>query len=138
MIKDRFLKTHMQVADMYGQLSYSKRSKVGCIIVKNDSIIAIGYNGTPAGDDNCCEDENGNTKPTVIHAEINTLMKVAKSSESTIGSTMFITMSPCIECAKVILQSGIKDIYYRDEYRDTSGIQLLKRLGINIQQLKVL
>jgi dCMP deaminase len=137
MIKDRFLKTHMQVADLYGQLSYSKRSKVGCIIVKNDSIIAIGYNGTPTGDDNCCEDENGVTKPTVIHAEINTLMKVAKSSESTIGGTMFITLSPCIECAKVILQSGIKDIYYRDEYRDTSGLQLLKKFGINVQQLKV-
>jgi dCMP deaminase len=105
---------------------------VGAILVKDKMIISDGYNGTPAGFENVCEDENGVTKPYVLHAEANAITKVAKSSNSSDGSTLYVTASPCIECAKLIIQAGIKRVVYHDEYRITDGLDLLRRAGIEV------
>lgn len=140
----------MKVAGIYAQLSSAKRLKVGAIVVKDDRIISIGYNGTPPGWDNTCEDilytspwreevpggENITyflkTKPEVIHAEANAIAKLAKSSESGTGSTMFITHAPCMECAKLIFSAGVRSVFYREEYRDTSGIDFLKKCNVEV------
>lgn len=129
-MKRKFIDAFMDVAERFAQLSSAQRLQVGAIVVKDDRIISIGYNGMPSGWDNCCEDEQNKTKPEVLHAEMNALMKLAKSSESGDNATMFITHSPCIECAKLIYQSGIATVYYKTEYRSTQGVDFLKKSGV--------
>jgi len=133
-MKDKLKYAHMEVAETYGDLSSCNRLKVGCIIVKEDTVIGIGYNGTPSGDTNECEYE-GVTKPEVIHAEINAIAKVARSTNSTLNADLFVTVSPCIECAKIIKQSGIKTVYYKNDYRSDSGILFLRERGVEVVKL---
>ena len=133
-MKEKFKHAHMKVAEVYGELSSCNRLRVGCVIVKDDTVIGIGYNGTPTGDDNACEYE-GVTKPEVIHAEINALAKVAKSTNSSADADLFVTVSPCIECAKLIKQSGIKTVYYKNDYRSDSGILFLRERGVTVVKL---
>jgi dCMP deaminase len=123
------------MAAIWAKNSYCKRRQVGALIVKDRMIISDGYNGTPAGFENICEDENGVTKPYVLHAEANAISKVAKSGNSSEGSTLYVTASPCLECSKLIIQAGIKRVVYRDEYRLTDGIDLLKRAGIEVEKI---
>lgn len=129
-MKQRFTEYYMNVAKLTSNLSYCSRAKVGAIIVKNDSIVSIGYNGTLPGNDNICEDINNVTKSSVIHAEMNAILKIAKSNESSLGSSMFCTVSPCVNCAIHIIQSGINEVYYSELYRDDSGIILLEENGV--------
>ncbi len=124
------------MASVWAKNSYCKRRQVGALIVKDKMIISDGYNGTPSGFENVCEDENGVTKPYVLHAEANAITKVAQSGNSSFGATLYITDSPCLECAKLIIQSGIKRVVYRDKYRITDGIDLLKRAGVDVEQLE--
>ncbi|MBR6886771.1 MAG: dCMP deaminase family protein [Bacteroidales bacterium] len=130
----KFDHSYLQMAEVWAQNSYCKRRKVGALIVKDRMIISDGYNGTPSGFENICEDENGVTKPYVLHAEANAITKVAKSGNSSAGSTLYVTASPCVECAKLIIQSGIQRVVYRDAYRLTDGIDLLRRAGISVEQ----
>lgn len=125
----------MEMAAVWAKNSYCRRRKVGALIVKDRMIISDGYNGTPSGFENICEDENGVTKPYVLHAEANAITKVAKSGNSSEGATLYVTASPCIECAKLIIQSGIKRLVYRDEYRLTDGVDLLRRAGITVEKV---
>ena len=125
----------MKMALVWAQNSYCKRRQVGAIIVKDRMIISDGYNGTPCGFENVCEDENGVTKPYVLHAEANALTKIAQSGNNSKGATLYVTASPCMECAKLIIQSGIKRVVYKDPYRITDGIDLLKRAGIAVEQI---
>jgi dCMP deaminase len=143
-VKQKFIDAYMDVAERFAKLSSAKRLQVGAIIVKDDRIISIGYNGMPAGWTNECEEvveihEDGGTitktKDEVIHAEANAIAKLAKSSESGDGSTMFLTHAPCIHCAKQVYTAGIKKIYYRNSYRDTIGIDFLNRCGISVEQI---
>lgn len=124
-------KLYMDIAQTVSKSSYCKRTKVGCIIVKNDNIIGIGYNGTPSGFDNNCECDNV-TKQEVLHAESNAIAKCAKSTISSLGSTMYCTLMPCYNCAKLIIQSGIKKVIYKEDYRDDSGIKLLTKANIEV------
>ena len=121
---------YLRMARIWAENSYCRRRQVGAIIVKEKMIISDGFNGTPSGFENVCEDENGVTKPYVLHAEANAISKVAKSGNSSQGATLYITDSPCMECAKLIIQAGIKRVVYADEYRLTDGIDLLRRAGI--------
>ena len=134
-MKSKWLNAYMQCAEVFSELSYAERLKVGAVVVKDNRIISIGYNGTPSGWDNKCEDLNNNTKPEVIHAEMNCITKLAQSGESGKDSVMFITHSPCVSCAKAIYGSGIKSVYYKTAYRDDSGIMFLKNCGVNCEQL---
>jgi dCMP deaminase len=120
------------MASIWGQNSYCERRKVGALLVKDKMIISDGYNGTPAGFENVCEDENNVTKPYVLHAEANAITKVAKSNNSSEGATLYVTTSPCVECAKLIIQSGIRRVVYCCRYRKTDGLDLLKRAGIEL------
>ena len=122
----------MEIAETVSKMSYAKRLQVGAIVVKDNRIISIGYNGQPAGWDNNCEDENNKTKPEVIHAEANSIMKLASSNESGKGSVMFLTHAPCIDCAKLIYGSGIIQVYYKHKYRDQSGVEFLKKCNVII------
>ena len=131
---NKFDKPYLEMAEIWAQNSYCKRRKVGALLVKDRTIISDGYNGTPSGFENICEDENGVTKPYVLHAEANAITKVAKSGNSSEGATLYVTASPCVECAKLIIQSGIKRVVYRDEYRLTDGVDLLRRAGIEVEQ----
>jgi dCMP deaminase len=128
----------MKIADVTSTLSYAKRLQVGAVIVKDNQILATGYNGMPSGWENVCEisDEQGllKTKPEVLHAETNAIAKVAQSTESSQGSTLFCTHAPCIECAKLIYQSGITTLYYKEQYRDDSGVNFLKLSGVNVHR----
>lgn len=133
----KFDKFYMEVAAMTASLSYAKRAQVGAVAVRDRNILAFGYNGTLPGTGNVCEDEEGNTKPEVIHAEENLLMKLAKSSVSSEGSVVYITMSPCINCARLMANAGVSKIMYRDSYRDTSGIELLTNYGIQVEQYRI-
>lgn len=119
------------MAKVWAENSYCKRRKVGALLVKDKMIISDGFNGTPVGFENICEDEEGRTKPYVLHAEANAITKVAESNNSSKGATLYVTTSPCIECAKLIIQAGIKRIVFAELYRLTEGIDLLKRAGIN-------
>ncbi len=130
----KFDHSYLAMAEIWAQNSYCKRRKVGALLVKDRTIISDGYNGTPSGFENVCEDENGVTKPYVLHAEANAITKVAKSGNSSEGATLFVTASPCAECAKLIIQAGISRVVYRDAYRLTDGIDLLKRAGIQVEQ----
>ena len=123
------------MARVWARNSYCKRRQVGALIVKDRMIISEGYNGTPSGFENECEDENGDSKTYVLHAEANAITKVAKSNNSSDGSTLYITASPCMDCAKLIIQSGIKPIVYADEYRMTEGLNLLNKAGIEIVKI---
>ncbi len=123
-------KRYLRMARIWAENSYCQRRKVGAIVVKNSMIISDGFNGTPSGFENICEDENGLTKPYVLHAEANAISKVARSNNSSDGSTLYVTASPCLECAKLIIQAGIKRVVYNDLYRIVDGIKLLERAGI--------
>lgn len=123
---------YLEMARIWGENSYCERRKVGALMVKDKMIISDGYNGTPSGFENICEDENGVTKPYVLHAEANAITKVAKSNNSSLGATLYITSSPCLECAKLIIQSGIARIVFSEMYRKSEGIELLKRANIEV------
>ncbi|MBO5297659.1 MAG: dCMP deaminase family protein [Candidatus Homeothermus sp.] len=123
-------KRYLRMARIWAENSYCQRRKVGAILVKDQMIISDGYNGTPAGFENICEDEGGVTKPYVLHAEANAITKVARSSNSSEGSTLYITASPCLECSKLIIQAGIKRVVYNDLYRIQDGLDVLKRAGV--------
>ena len=131
----KFDQRYLEMASVWAKNSYCKRRQVGALIVKDKMIISDGYNGTPSGFENICEDEDGVTKPYVLHAEANAITKVAKSGNSSEGATLYVTASPCLECSKLIIQSGIKRVVYRDEYRLTDGIDLLKRAGVEVYYL---
>ena len=134
----------MRVAEETSALSYAKRLQVGCVIVKDRRILSIGYNGTPSGWDNCCEHtlhdrmgyDTGKTKPEVLHAESNALMKLCQSNESSTGSTAFVTHAPCMDCAKLLYQAGIAEVIYRDEYRSIDGVEFLKKCGVKVWRKK--
>lgn len=145
-MKYKFVRAHMKVAEEYAKLSYAKRLQVGAIVVKDSRVISIGYNGTPAGWDNDCEinlyDDaeqwvGSKTKPEVIHAEANAIAKLARSQESGQDATMFITHAPCIECSKIIYSSGITTVYYKHEYRDTSGVEFLLKCGVEVIKVDI-
>jgi len=125
-MKSKYIRAHLEVARIYGQLSTATRLKVGCIIVKDDRIISIGYNGMPTGGSNVCE-EDGHTKPEVLHAETNAITKLAKSTESGQDAYMFCTAAPCVDCAKLILQSGIKEFHFEHRYKSGAGLDLLEK-----------
>ena len=128
---------YLRMARIWAENSYCTRRQVGALIVKDKMIISDGYNGTPSGFENVCELEDGTTKPYVLHAEANAITKVAKSNNNSLGATLYVTASPCMECAKLIIQSGIKRVVYSDEYRLDDGIKLLKRAGIEVEKLEV-
>lgn len=130
---NKYDKAYLRIAKEWSRLSYCKRKQVGAIIVKDRMIISDGYNGTPSGFENCCEDENGVTKWYVLHAEANAILKVAGSTQSCEGATLYITLSPCKECSKLIHQSGIKRVVYHDGYKDDSGIQFLEKAGVEVE-----
>jgi dCMP deaminase len=157
-MKTKFRNAYMKVAETFAELSSARRLHVGAIVVKDDRIISIGYNGMPSGWDNNCEDkiycDDGDcleqqlpkesdtwkkyklkTKPEVLHAETNAIAKLAKSNESGLGATMFITHAPCMDCAKLVYQSGINNVYYRNSYRDESGIQFLQKAGVWVEKI---
>ena len=125
---------YLRMATIWAENSYCQRRKVGALIVKDKMIISDGYNGTPSGFENICEDEEGKTKAYVLHAEANAITKVAKSANNCDGSTLYITAAPCIECSKLIIQAGIKRVVYAESYRSEDGINLLKRVGIECVQ----
>ncbi len=128
---------YLKMADTWSQNSYCKRRQVGALLVKNQMIISDGYNGTPSGFENVCEDENNKTKPYVLHAEANAITKVAKSGNSSDGATLYVTSSPCLECSKLIIQAGIKRVVFTESYRLEDGINLLKRANIEIEQVDI-
>ena len=132
---DKFDRRYLEMATVWARNSYCKRRQVGAILVKDRMIISDGYNGTPSGFENQCEDANGVTKPYVLHAEANAITKVAKSGNNSAGATLYITDSPCMECAKLIIQSGIRRVVYGDEYRLTDGIDLLRRAGVDVEKI---
>jgi dCMP deaminase len=157
-MKTKFRNAYMKVAETFAELSSARRLHVGAIVVKDDRIISIGYNGMPSGWDNNCEDkiycDDGDcleqqlpkesdtwkkyklkTKPEVLHAETNAIAKLAKSTESGLGASMFITHAPCMDCAKLVYQSGINNVYYRNSYRDESGIQFLQKAGVWVEKI---
>jgi len=137
-MKQRLLdQRYLKMAEIWAQNSYCKRRKVGALIVKDKMIISDGYNGTPAGFENVCEDDENKTKPYVLHAEANAITKVAKSNNSSDGATLYVTSSPCIECSKLIIQAGIKRVVFTESYRLEDGIDLLKRAKIEIVQVDV-
>lgn len=133
--KSKYDKAYLRIAKEWGQLSYCNRKQVGAIIVKDRMIISDGYNGTPSGFENCCEDEENLTKWYVLHAEANAILKVARSTQSCENATLYITLSPCKECSKLIHQSGIKRVVYHEEYKDTSGVDFLKKAGVEVEVL---
>ena len=148
-MKQKFIDAYMKTAETFAELSSARRLHVGALVVKDDRIISIGYNGMPSGWDNNCEyeigliiDDNGytvetrlKTKPEVLHAETNAIAKLAKSTESGDGATMFITHAPCLDCAKLIYQSGISSVLYRNSYRDTAGLDFLSKAGLTVTQV---
>jgi len=135
---NKYDKAYLRIAKEWGQLSYCKRKQVGAIIVRDRMIISDGYNGTPSGFENFCEDEEGYTKWYVLHAEANAILKVARSTQSCEGATLYITLSPCRECSKLIHQSGIKRVVYQIGYRDTSGIDFLMKAGVEVENIPIL
>jgi len=130
--KAKFDKSYLEMAQVWAQNSYCQRKKVGALIVKDRMIISDGYNGTPSGFENVCEDEDNHTKAYVLHAEANAITKVAKSNNSSEGATLYVTASPCLECSKLIIQAGIKRVVYGEDYRIMDGVDLLRRAGIEV------
>jgi len=144
-MKQKFQQLYITIASTVATMSTARRLQVGAIVVKDDRVISMGYNGMPSGWDNNCEDEicwpNGEikfltTKPEVLHAETNAIAKLARSNESGLGATMFITHSPCLDCAKLVYQSGINTVYYRNSYRSKEGIQFLEKAGVEVVKLE--
>ena len=146
MLPSKFANAHMKAAEVYSQLSSAVRLQVGCVVVKDNTIIGIGYNGMPSGWDNNCEDEiiieedekfikGLKTKPEVLHAETNALAKIARSTNSSDGARMFITHAPCLDCAKLVYQSGIKSVYYRNSYKNTDGIDFLNKCNVEVTMI---
>lgn len=143
-MKPRMVDYYMEIAEVTAKLSRARRLQVGCVIVKHDNIVSFGWNGTPSGWDNNCEDEYVDdvnmtivlkTRPEVIHAEANALMKLCRTHESSQGADLFLTHAPCIDCAKLIASAGIDNVYYRNQYRNIDGIDFLKKSGIESQQV---
>src|SRR5690625_4561921 len=132
----KYDKAYLRIAREWGQLSHCKRKKVGALIVKDRMIISDGYNGTPTGFENYCEDEQGYTKWYVLHAEANAILKVAASTQSCQDATLYITMSPCKECSKLIHQAGITRLVYHNNYKDDSGLDFLKKAGVKIERIE--
>lgn len=128
---------YLRMARIWGENSYCQRRQVGALVVKDKMIISDGYNGTPSGFENVCEDENNVTKPYVLHAEANAITKIARSGNNSENSTLYVTDSPCIECSKLIIQAGIKRVVYGREYRLTDGVDLLKRAGIEVEFMPI-
>jgi dCMP deaminase len=159
MLPSKFANAHMKAAEVYSQLSSARRLQVGCVVVKDNTIIGIGYNGMPSGWDNNCEDKvyanewsidnveweyqeedsehpyNLKTKPEVLHAETNALAKIARSTNSSDGASMFITHAPCLDCAKLVYQSGIKSVYYRNSYKNTDGLDFLNKCNVEVTMI---
>ena len=133
--QQRYDVAYLKMTLEWAKLSHCKRKKVGALIVKNSTIISDGYNGTPGGFENCCEEDDGSTKWYVLHAEANAISKLASSTQSCRDATLYITLSPCQQCSKLILQSGIKRIVYIDQYKDTSGIDFLKESGLEVVKI---
>jgi dCMP deaminase len=131
----KYDRAYLRMALEWGKLSHCKRKQVGALIVKDRMIISDGFNGTPSGFDNCCEDEEGMTKWEVLHAEANAILKVASSTQSAKGATLYITLSPCTQCSKLIHQAGINRVVYANAYRDTSGLQFLEKAGVKTTHL---
>jgi dCMP deaminase len=131
----KYDRAYLRMALEWGKLSHCKRKQVGALIVKDRMIISDGFNGTPSGFDNCCEDEEGLTKWEVLHAEANAILKVASSTQSAKGSTLYITLSPCTQCSKLIHQAGINRVVYANAYRDTSGLEFLEKAGVKTMHL---
>jgi len=129
-------KRYLEMAHVWAKNSYCKRRQVGALIVKEKMIISDGYNGTPSGFENVCEDEDSKTKPYVLHAEANAITKVAKSNNSSEGATLYVTTSPCLECSKLIIQAGIKRVVFNDKYRVEDGLRLLERANIEIKHIE--
>ena len=128
---------YLRMARIWAENSYCKRRQVGALLVKNGAIISDGFNGTPSGFENICEDENNISKPYVLHAEANAITKIARSSQNSDGATLYVTASPCIDCAKLIIQSGIRRVVYAEQYRLDDGIRLLERAGVEIKFLDI-
>jgi dCMP deaminase len=137
-MKLKYKHAHMNAAHMYANLSYCTRKKIGCIIVKGDRPISVGYNGTPAGYDNCCEDNTNTTKPEVVHAELNAIKKLEDAHETGAGAVLFVTVSPCRICAQKIIDFGITHVVYEEEYRLPDGIEYLRQNGILVEHLEAL
>ena len=133
---NKFDLAYLKMAKEWAKLSYCDRKKVGALIVKDRMIISDGYNGTPSGEENCCEDEGGKTHWYVLHAEANAILKLASSTQSAKGATLYLTLSPCKECSKLILQSGIKRLVYIDQYSDTEGLKFLENAQVEVLQIK--
>ena len=131
----RYDKAYLKMATEWAKLSHCKRRQVGALIVKDKMIISDGYNGTPTGFENCCEDDEGYTKWYVLHAVANAILKVASSTQSTRGSTLYVTLSPCTDCSKLIFQSGILRVVYITEYKDRTGIDFLIKSGVKVEQI---
>jgi dCMP deaminase len=134
--QNKYDKAYLRLAKEWGKLSYCKRKQVGAIIVRDKMIISDGYNGSPSGFENCCEDEEGLTKWYVLHAEANAILKVARSTQSCQDATLYITLSPCRECSKLIHQSGIKRVVYLEGYKDDSGLQFLEKAGVVVNHIE--
>lgn len=135
--QDKIDRLYLEMASVWARNSYCKRRQVGALLVKDNMIISDGYNGTPSGFENVCEDESGITKPYVLHAEANAITKVARSGNSSDGATLYVTSSPCIECAKLIIQAGIKRVVYSEEYHTKDGLDLLERAQITLKYIKI-
>jgi dCMP deaminase len=133
----RYDRAYLGMADQWSKLSHCKRKQVGAIIVKDEMVISDGYNGTPAGFDNCCEDDGGNTHWYVLHAEANAILKVAKSTNNCKGATLYLTLSPCKDCSKLVLQAGITRVVYINSYKDTEGIDFLQSAGVDTIQIDI-
>lgn len=136
--QERYDKAYLRMASEWGKLSHCKRKQVGAIIVKDRMIISDGYNGTPTGFENYCEDEEGYTKWYVLHAEANAILKVAASTQSCEGATLYITLSPCKECSKLVHQAGIRRVVYQNAYKDDSGLQFLEKAGVELKHIPIL
>jgi dCMP deaminase len=134
--QNKYDKAYLRLAKEWGKLSYCKRKQVGAIIVRDRMIISDGYNGSPSGFENCCEDEEGLTKWYVLHAEANAILKVARSTQTCEGATLYITLSPCKECSKLIHQSGIKRVVYLEGYKDNSGLEFLEKAGVQVDHIQ--
>ena len=135
--QNRYDIAYLRMAAEWAKLSHCKRKQVGALIVKNRMIISDGFNGVPSGFDNCCEDENGETRWEVLHAEANAILKVASSTQSSVGATLYITLSPCQNCSKLIHQAGIQRVVYSEQYKDVSGVKFLEEAGVEIQYLRI-
>jgi dCMP deaminase len=133
--QEKYDRAYLRMAKEWAKLSHCKRKQVGSLIVKNNTIVSDGYNGTPSGFTNACEDEDGNTHWYVLHAEANAILKVAKSTQNAEDATLYVTLSPCKECSKLIIQAGIKRVVFLDQYKDDSGTQFLKEFGIDVKHI---